>query len=71
MKPKPGDLTVCFRCVAVLRFDKTLRLRAVSDAMLRRLCTADPGLAAELSVLQQGLIRFHEDSDRAGFIGHA
>lgn len=35
-RPKPGDWTICLRCVGVSRFTKDLRLRALAHGELER-----------------------------------
>lgn len=36
-KPNVGDITVCIKCAAVLRFDGELRLRAMTEREIREL----------------------------------
>ena len=36
-KPRPGDLSMCLKCLSVLRFDADLRLEMLPEAEFRAL----------------------------------
>lgn len=46
--PSAGDFSVCIACAAVLRFDRELRLRAASPALVAQACSRDPELRRSL-----------------------
>lgn len=38
-KPQQGDISICFKCAAILEFDKNLKLKVCSEDKINKLDT--------------------------------
>lgn len=59
--PRPGDLSVCIECTAILVFQADLTVQGISEEELESL---PPELHVELIRMRQILKEFHQDRKR-------
>lgn len=57
--PRPGDVSVCFGCTAMLVFDHELRVRLMSEDELLALPLEDPNCWRGLRSVQDTIREYH------------
>ncbi len=63
-EPMPGDITICFGCTGVLKFDQNLKLAKLDRGELDQIRQEDAGFYAEIQRLR-ATIRLSKQDDRA------